>query len=133
MTQKLTIIGGGLVGASLACALRPLDLDVTVLEETPLESNAQPSFDERTIALTYGSRKILEAIGIWDLIAPEVGVIKRIHVSNRGHAGSFPTTSPMKRIFIYLSAMRWGLRGMGDESKGLIGQNPIQRDIPAID
>ena len=29
MTQKLTIIGGGLVGASLACALRPLDLDVT--------------------------------------------------------------------------------------------------------
>ena len=87
MTQKLTIIGGGLVGASLACALRPLDLDVTVLEETPLESNAQPSFDERTIALTYGSRKILEAIGIWDLIAPEVGVIKRIHVSNRGHAG----------------------------------------------
>ncbi|MCP4951598.1 MAG: 2-octaprenyl-6-methoxyphenyl hydroxylase [Proteobacteria bacterium] len=87
MTQKLTIIGGGLVGASLACALRPLDLDVTVLEETPLESGAQPSFDERTIALTYGSRKILEAIGIWDLIAPEAGDIKRIHVSNRGHAG----------------------------------------------
>ena len=87
MTQKLTIIGGGLVGASLACALRPLDLDVTVLEETPLESNAQPSFDERTIALTYGSRKILEAIGIWELIAPEAGDIQRIHVSNRGHAG----------------------------------------------
>ena len=87
MTQKLTIIGGGLVGASLACALRPLDLDVTVLEETPLESGAQPSFDERTIALTYGSRKVLEAIGIWDLIAPQAGDIKRIHVSNRGHAG----------------------------------------------
>ena len=87
MTQKLTIIGGGLVGASLACALRPLDLDVTVLEETPLESGAQPSFDERTIALTYGSRKVLEAIGIWELLAPQAGDIKRIHVSNRGHAG----------------------------------------------
>ncbi len=87
MAQRLTIVGGGLVGASLACALEPLDLEITVLEETPLDSNAQPSFDERTIALTYGSRRIFEAIGIWDQVSYESGPIHQIHVSNRGHFG----------------------------------------------
>ena len=87
MAQSLTIVGGGLVGASLACALEPLDLEITVLEETPLDSNAQPSFDERTIALTYGSRRIFEAIGIWDQVSYESGPIHQIHVSNRGHFG----------------------------------------------
>ena len=87
MTQRLTLIGGGLVGASLACALEPLGLKITVLEETPLDSDQQPSFDERTIALTYGSRQIFDAIGIWQAIEMQAGPIHRIHVSNRGHAG----------------------------------------------
>ena len=87
MAQQLTIVGGGLVGASLACALRPLRIGITILEEAPLESDSQPSFDERTIALTFGSRRVLEAIGVWQAIEAEAGPIHRIHVSNRGHAG----------------------------------------------
>ena len=46
------IIGGGLVGASLACALAPLGLRITVVESIPLEDDTQPSFDERTVAIT---------------------------------------------------------------------------------
>jgi len=61
------------VGASLACALEPLGLKITVLEERPLNSDQQPSFDERTIALTYGSRQIFDAIGIWQAIEMQAG------------------------------------------------------------
>jgi len=87
MRSRVTIVGGGLAGASLACALEPLDLDITVLEATPLQHDHQPSFDERTIALTYSSRRVLEGIGLWPEIASDAGPIHRIHISNRGHSG----------------------------------------------
>ncbi len=87
MRQHITIVGGGLAGASLACALEALDLDITVLEATPFSSASQPSFDERTIALTFSSRRVLEGIGIWAAIESQAGPIHRIHISNRGHAG----------------------------------------------
>ena len=64
----VVIIGGGLVGASLALALEPLELSIDVLESIPFNHDAQPSFDERTIALTFGSRRVFEAIGIWAVI-----------------------------------------------------------------
>ncbi len=87
MRSRVTIVGGGLAGASLACALEPLDLDITVLEATPPQHDDQPSFDERTIALTYSSRQVLEGIGLWPEIASDAGPIHRIHISNRGHSG----------------------------------------------
>ena len=85
--SSVTIVGGGLAGASLACALEPLALDITVLESVPFESNSQPSFDERTIALTWSSRQVLDAIGIWQDTQALAGPIHRIHISNRGHTG----------------------------------------------
>ena len=75
MKPRVTIVGGGLAGASLACALETLDLDITVLEAKPLEQNDQPSFDERTIALTFSSRRVLEGIGVWPAIEAEAGAI----------------------------------------------------------
>ena len=85
----LVIIGGGMVGASLACALGNSPLKIAVIEATPFESTSQPSFDARTLALAYGSRRIFDSLGLWNAIA-ERGVtpIRRIHVSDRGHAGS---------------------------------------------
>jgi 2-octaprenyl-6-methoxyphenol hydroxylase len=85
----LIIVGGGMVGASLACALGNSPLKIAVIEATPFESDSQPSFDARTLALAYGSRRIFDSLGLWDAIA-ERGVtpIRRIHVSDRGHAGS---------------------------------------------
>jgi len=84
----IIIIGGGLVGASLACALGEQDLRIAVIEAVPLSSDAQPSYNERTVALGYGSRQIFEGIGIWSAI-DELGAtaIKKIHVSDRGHMG----------------------------------------------
>jgi len=84
----IIIIGGGLVGASLACALGEQELRIAVIEAVPLNSNAQPSYNERTVALGYGSRQIFEGIGIWSAIQ-ELGAtaIEKIHVSDRSHIG----------------------------------------------
>lgn len=80
----VAIVGGGMVGLSLAAALRNLALDVTVIEPVPAGDAAQPSFDERTTALSNGSRRILEGIGAWTAVAGETTPILHIHVSDRG-------------------------------------------------
>ena len=82
------IVGGGLVGASLACALGQTGLRIAVIEAAPFTSKQQPSFDARTVALAYVSRQIFAAMGLWSRIE-ELGVaaIEHIHVSDRGHAG----------------------------------------------
>jgi 2-octaprenyl-6-methoxyphenol hydroxylase len=84
----ILIIGGGLVGASLACALRRSALRIGVIEAVPLAASAQPSYDDRSLALAYGSKRIFESIGAWEEIAPEATPIERIHVSDRGHFGA---------------------------------------------
>jgi 2-octaprenyl-6-methoxyphenol hydroxylase len=81
------IIGGGLVGASLACALRASGLRLGVIEAIPLAASSQPGYDDRTLALAYGSKRIFETLGVWDGIVPEATPIDRIHISDRGHFG----------------------------------------------
>lgn len=84
----IVIVGGGLVGASLACALGGQSLRIAVIEAVPFGDDSQPSYDDRTVALAYGSRRIFEGIGIWDNIAARgVCAIEKIHVSDRGHMG----------------------------------------------
>lgn len=83
----VTIVGGGMVGASLAVTLQPLGLRVALIESVPLQSDAQPSFDERTTALSNGSRRIFSGLGVWESIAAEAAPIRRIHVSDQGRFG----------------------------------------------
>jgi 2-octaprenyl-6-methoxyphenol hydroxylase len=83
----LVIVGGGLVGGSLACALSGCGLRIAVVEAVPAAAEHQPSYDERVIALSWGSRRILDAIGVWPDIAPEAEPILQVHVSDRGHCG----------------------------------------------
>ena len=81
------IVGGGLVGASLACALENSGLSVAIIEAYPLKAESQPCYDDRTVALSYGSRIIFESMGLWDCLADRVEAIKTIHISDRGHFG----------------------------------------------
>jgi 2-octaprenyl-6-methoxyphenol hydroxylase len=87
MKVDVAIAGGGLVGASLALALSSLKLKVALLEAHPFGSSEQPSFDDRTTALSNGSRRIFEAIGVWPLIEREATAIRRIHISDQGRFG----------------------------------------------
>jgi 2-octaprenyl-6-methoxyphenol hydroxylase len=77
------IAGGGPVGASLALALRGTGLVVGLLEpRAPRAAQADP----RPVALSHGSRLILERLGVWEPLAPATP-IRRIHVSQRGGFG----------------------------------------------
>ena len=54
------IIGGGLAGASLACALAKTTLRIAIVESFPFkadESKYQPAFDARSVALSYTSKQ----------------------------------------------------------------------------
>ena len=84
----VAIIGGGLVGASLACALDETGLRVAVIEAVSRRAESQPSYDDRVLAIAPGSKRILETTGIWCEIAPGAVVpIRTIHVSDRGRFG----------------------------------------------
>ena len=56
----VAIVGGGMVGASFALALRATRLRVLLIEGIPPDSARQPRFDERPTALVNGSRQIFE-------------------------------------------------------------------------
>ena len=83
----LVIIGGGLVGGSLACALARTGLRMCVVEAVPARSDDQPSYDERVIALSWGSRRIFEGIGLWQATEAGAEPIRHIHISDRGRFG----------------------------------------------
>ncbi len=59
----VAIVGGGMVGASLAAALSGTGVRVLLIESVALADPSQPSFDERTTALGNASRRIFEALG----------------------------------------------------------------------
>jgi 2-octaprenyl-6-methoxyphenol hydroxylase len=79
----VVIVGGGPIGAALAIALQGSGLTVLVLEARPDAGNSN---DARTLAMSYGSRLILERLGIWSQIEA-VTPIESIHVSQRGGFG----------------------------------------------
>ncbi len=83
----LVIVGGGMVGASLVHALTGHGLRIAMIEATPFNSDASPSFDDRAIALSYGSANILASLGLWPQLEPIVESIKKIHVSEQGQFG----------------------------------------------
>jgi 2-octaprenyl-6-methoxyphenol hydroxylase len=83
----VAIIGGGMVGASLAVALAGTGISTMLVEGTAPGSKTQPSFDDRTTALGNASRRIFHGLGVWERLAPEAAAIRTIHVSDAGHFG----------------------------------------------
>ena len=86
-SYDVIIVGGGMVGASLAHALSGHGLSIAVIESYPLNTSSQPSYDDRAIALSYGTKRILEALGLWSKLASSAEAIKKIHVSEQGQFG----------------------------------------------
>jgi 2-octaprenyl-6-methoxyphenol hydroxylase len=98
----IAIVGGGMVGASLGVALAPLGLRIALIEAIPHDSGASPSFDERTTALSNGSRQILETLGVWPEVGPSATPIAKIHISDQGRFG-----------FARIDAAEQGLAALG--------------------
>ena len=89
---QLAIIGGGLVGASLALALqsgaKARGWQIVLVEPFAPGDSYQPSYDARSTALSFGTRQIYERLGLWPAISPRAEAITQIHVSDRGRFGA---------------------------------------------
>lgn len=92
MKADIAIVGGGLVGASLALALqagaRQRGWRIVLVEPYPPGEGYQPSYDARSSALSFGSRRIYERLGVWSAIEQRAQPITHIHVSDRGRFGA---------------------------------------------
>ena len=87
-THDILIVGGGLVGASLAIALDGAGLGVALVEAVPAQANHQPSYDERNLALARATVNALTALGVWAHVSGRATPIRRIHVSRQGEFGA---------------------------------------------
>lgn len=81
------IAGGGMVGASLALALSSSAWRIALVDPSGLSVDSSPSFDERATALSWSSRSILGALGLWQTLATAACPIRHIHVSEQGRFG----------------------------------------------
>ena len=82
IAADVLIIGGGLVGGPLACALAGAGLAVVVVDgEDPARAVA-PEFDGRASAVALAPQRLLAAIGLWPDIASFAAPIKQIRVSD---------------------------------------------------
>ncbi|MEZ0330408.1 MAG: FAD-dependent monooxygenase [Methylophilaceae bacterium] len=84
MSSPIIIVGGGPVGSVLALLLANQDIATTVLEARP---QGAAHHDNRALALSYGSRRILEKLSLWVDLAAHATAINTIHVSQKGSIG----------------------------------------------
>ena len=94
---RIAIVGAGPVGATLALALSRAAIPFFLIEQ-----RRTPHFEHRPIALSYASRQIFDALGVWSRIAPLASPIARVHVSQRARFGA-----------TRLSADEFGLDALG--------------------
>lgn len=98
----IVIAGGGMVGTSLALALAGLDLSIAVIEPVPRGAAQQPSFDDRSTALSRSSQRFFEALKLWDDVVAAATPIQSIHVSDKGRFG-----------FAHIEARQQGVEALG--------------------
>lgn len=98
----ILIAGGGMIGTSLGLALAPLDLRVGIVEAVARGAAQQPSFDDRSTALSRSSQRTFAAMGLWSGIMAAATPIKHIHVSDKGHFG-----------FSHIDAAEQGVEALG--------------------
>ncbi len=82
--KNIIIVGGGPVGMVLSLLLAKQNIASTVLEARKQGAANQ---DTRALALSFGTRRVLEKLGVWQSLAPCATAINTIHVSQKGSIG----------------------------------------------
>ncbi len=96
------IIGGGMVGASLACGLARHNINIALIEKSDNTPAQQPGYDDRGIALSLSSQRILASMGLWSKLHEQASPIDAVHVSEKGRCR-----------FLRISAEQCHLRSLG--------------------
>ena len=102
----LAIVGGGIVGATLAAALKDSGLRIIIIEARPLEVAAAKT---QAYAFSPLSSRIYEGIGIWDEIVPYIGKYSNISLSD----GDYP------------QQVKFGTEDFSGECLGYVAQHNI--------
>lgn len=85
------VVGAGMVGASAALGLSSLGFDVKMIDAFAFSSQLPdytPSYDSRSTALSWGTREILEQLGVWGRVEEHACPITQVHVSEKGRFGT---------------------------------------------
>ena len=88
--HDVAIVGAGPVGATLALALAGNDLDVAAIDARPPGVTLR---QDRTLALSWGSRLTLERLGVWPELAAGEGAVTPITTIDVSQAGGFGTAT----------------------------------------
>lgn len=118
----IVIAGGGMIGTSLALALAPLNLRVCVVEPIARRDATQPSFDDRSTALSRSTQRMFEAMGFWDEIVAASTPITHIHVSDKGRFG-----------FSHIDAEEQGVEALGYVVINRVLGDVLQNRLDALD
>ena len=111
ITTDVAIAGGGLVGLSLGVALARAGLDVVVMDGEDPERTRAAAFDGRVCSIAFGSKRVLDGIGVWDAMAAEAEPILEIRVTDQN--------AP---LFLH-----YDHRDVGDNPLGWIVENRVTR------
>ncbi len=84
MTERFdaAIVGGGLNGCAMALALARAGLGVSVIDRTQSPTRLDPRFDGRGYALALASKRLLDAVGTWKLVADKAQPILKVVVTD---------------------------------------------------
>ena len=80
----IAIVGGGIVGATLACALKDSGLNILLIEAKPL---AVAAARRQAYAVSVLSSRIFTGIGVWDEILPQIAQFRHIRLSDANYPG----------------------------------------------
>lgn len=78
----VTVIGGGMVGMTAAIGLARHGFQVAVVDRAPVGDLTAVEYDGRSSALAFATCRMLDALGIWDHMAPFAQPINEIRVSD---------------------------------------------------
>jgi len=106
-TYDIAIVGGGLAGSTMAAILGTAGLRVALIERNAPAALEAPAYDGRTTAITFGSRRVMEAGGLWAALEEQANPIEDIRVAD----GRSP-------LFLHFDS-----REVGDEPFGWIVEN----------
>ena len=85
---ELLIVGGGVVGGSMALLAASNGIECILVERNPVTATEKTAEDTRVLALTPASRKILSVVRAWQQLAEEPGLFKRMHVWDENGTGN---------------------------------------------
>ena len=82
-SPEIAIVGGGMVGMTLAAATSGAGISTTLIEAEPLPAMTEATYDGRSSAIAYGSQQVLAGIGAWQYLEAEASSIREIRSPRR--------------------------------------------------